>query len=215
MSKFTHIFLDLDGTITNPKSGITKSVAKSLDYFSIPYDGLDSLTSFIGPPLDSSFATYGLKEAEISMAIKIFRDAYAENGMLDCYIYDGIADLLKSLKANNKKVFLATSKVRDYAIEILEHFELIQYFDFVSGSEFDGSRTAKADVIAYALEQTQTVVSPTVVMVGDRKHDIIGAKAHGITAISIKYGFGTDEEFITAGADYIIDSVEDLKKFLI
>ncbi len=215
MSKFTYILFDLDGTITNPKSGITKSVAHALDYFSIPYHSLDDLTYFIGPPLHLSFAAAGVKEEDIPMAIEKYRELYNESGKFDCHIYDGIPDLLQTLKKNDKKIFLATSKVREYAIEILEHFDLIDYFDFVSGSEFDGSRTAKADVIAFALEQTKTKVSPAMIMIGDRKHDIIGAKAHGITTLSIRYGYGTDEEFISEGADYILDSVQDLKKFLI
>ncbi len=215
MSKFTHVLLDLDGTITNPQEGITKSVAFALDHFSIPYASLESLNSFIGPPLDISFREYGLKEEEIEIAIAKFREFYAKEGIFQCFLYDGLVDLLKTLKDNDKIIYLATSKVRDFAYKILEHFKIEQYFDFVAGSEFDGSRTNKADVIAFALEQTNTKITDKIIMVGDRKHDIIGAKKNNIKVAGILYGYGSREELESENPDYLIDNMHDLKLFLI
>ncbi len=215
MSQFSHILLDLDGTVTNPQEGITKSVAYALDYFSIPHKGLSSLCTFIGPPLDQSFMEYGIKKEDIPLAIKKFREYYADKGIYECYLFEGMQGLLQNLKHHDKKIYLATSKVRDYAKQILKHYDIIEYFDFVSGSEFDGTRTLKADVIAFALSQTNTMPSSSVAMVGDRKHDIIGAKTHKLFAVSVLYGFGSKEEFQEHGTDHIAETVEDLGQFLL
>lgn len=215
MAKFTHILLDLDGTLTDPEEGITRSVACALDSLSMPYASIGALKTFIGPPLVQSFAEYGVKEADMDKAITKFREYYANQGIFECTMFKGVPDLLTTLKAHDKKIFLATSKVREYAHRVLDYFEITRYFDFISGSELDGSRTVKADVIAYALKETNTKVTSAVVMVGDRKHDIIGAKKNNITAVGILYGFGSEKEFKTENAGYILDSMEDLKNFLI
>ena len=214
MSRFSHVLLDLDGTITNPQEGITRSVACALDHFAIPYSSLESLCPFIGPPLDVSFSEYGISKADMPIAIEKFREYYREKGIFECEIFEGIPALLKTLKEHDKQVFLATSKVRVFARMILEHYNITEYFDFISGSEFDGTRTIKGEVIKYALEETKTIVSPSVVMVGDRKHDIIGAKSQNLCSVGILYGFGSEQEFKDANADHIIDTVENLKVFL-
>lgn len=216
MAKFSTILFDLDGTITDPKGGITKSVAYALDYLKIPYPSLDSLCVFIGPPLRDSFSDYGVKPQDIGLAIEKYREYYIrENGIFDLKIYPGFADMLKKLKQADKKIFLATCKVRTYAQGILEHFSLAQYFDFVSGSELDGTRITKGEVIAYALSETKTPVSSDVIMVGDRKHDIIGAKENNLQVASILYGYGTRAEFEAHHTDFIIDTVKDLEQFLL
>lgn len=215
MAKFSHVLLDLDGTITNPKEGITRSTAYALDHFSIPYTSLDSLCSFIGPPLDVSFMEYGLSKSDAQIAIVKFREYYADKGIFECELFGGIPELLKTLKQHDKKVFLATSKVLYFAKLLLDHYNITEYFDFISGSEFDGTRVVKAEVIGYALEQTQTKPSSSMVMVGDRKHDIIGAKKHNLCSVGVLYGFGSEEEFNSENADYIIDTVDNLKTFLV
>lgn len=215
MAKFTHILLDLDGTLTDPEEGITRAVACALDSVSMPYDSLESLQSFIGPPLDQSLLNYGVKEKDVPTAITQFREYYANKGIYECKMFEGVPELLKTLKAHDKKIFLATSKIREYAHRVLDHFEITPYFDFISGSEFDGTRTAKAEVITFALEETKTPVSSSIVMIGDRKHDIFGAKHNNITAVGVLYGFGSREEFESENADYIINTMEDLKQFLI
>lgn len=216
MTRFSHILLDLDGTVTNPKEGITRAAAKGLDHFSIPYASLDSLCCFIGPPLEASFMEFGkLSKADAHIAIAKFREYYADKGIFECSLYDGIPHLLQSIKAADKKLFLATSKVRTYAVEILKHFDLLSYFDFISGSEFDGTRVIKGEVIAYALEQTQTKASTDVVMVGDRKHDIIGAKSAGLYSVGILYGYGSKEELESENPHIIIPSVKELEPYLL
>lgn len=216
MARFSTILFDLDGTISDPKSGITKSVAYALDYLKIPYPSLDSLTVFIGPPLRDSFLDYGVKERDVNTAIAKYREYYTnENGIFDLTVYAGFAGMLEKLKRADKKIFLATCKVRSYAREILEHFSLAQYFDFISGSELDGTRTSKSEVIAFALEQTKTQASSEVIMVGDRKHDIIGAKDNKLQVASVLYGYGSTEEFLEHKTDFIIDTVQDLETFLL
>lgn len=216
MPHFSTVLLDLDGTITDPKGGITKSVAYALDYLKIDYPSLDSLCVFIGPPLRDAFLDYGVKEKDLETAVAKYREYYTrEKGIFDLKIYDGFGDMLENLKKADKKICLATCKVRQYARDILEHFSLLQYFDFVSGSELDGTRSSKSEVIAFALEQTQTKVSPEVIMVGDRKHDIIGARDNKIQVASILYGYGTKEEFLEYKTDYILETVKDLEKFLL
>lgn len=216
MAKFSTILFDLDGTITDPKSGITKSVAYALDYFHIPYPSLDSLCTFIGPPLRDSFSEYGVKERDLKLAIEKYREYYIhENGIFDLTIYPGFAQMLKKLKQADKKIILATCKTRIYAMDILEHFSLASYFDFVSGSELDGTRITKGEVIAYALAQTKTEASPQVIMVGDRKHDILGAKENNLQVASVGYGYGSREEFLAHHTDFILETVNDLEHFLL
>ena len=216
MAKFSTILLDLDGTITDPKSGITKSVAYALDFLKVSYPSLDSLTTFIGPPLKDSFMGYGLNEKDAQIAIEKYREYYVkENGIFDLTIYAGFKEMLENLKKADKKICLATCKVRSYAHDILEHFSLVQYFDFISGSELDGSRSTKSEVIAFALEQTNTKVDNSVIMVGDRKHDIIGARDNNLQVASVLYGYGTREEFAEYKTDFVIDTVKDLEKFLL
>lgn len=216
MAKFSTILFDLDGTISDPKSGITKSVAYALDYLKIPYPSLDSLCVFIGPPLRDSFSDYGVKENDIGLAIEKYREYYIrENGIFDLKIYAGFADMLKKLKQADKKIFLATCKTRIFAQDILEHFSLAQYFDFVSGSELDGTRITKGEVIAYALAETKTPASSEVIMVGDRKHDIIGAKENNLQVASVLYGYGNREEFEAHHTDFIVETVKDLEQFLL
>jgi len=214
MSRFSHVLLDLDGTITNPKEGITRAVAYALDSFSMPYKSLDSLCSFIGPPLDTSFMEFGLSKSDTQIAIAKFREYYADKGIFECELFEGIPDLLKTLKQDGKKIFLATSKALFFAKIVLEHYNITEYFDFISGSELDGTRVIKGEVIAYALEQTNTTVTSSVVMVGDRRHDIIGAKSQKLCSVGILYGFGSKEELEAENADYLIDTIENLKTFL-
>ena len=216
MAKFSTILFDLDGTITDPKNGITKSVAYALDYFHIPYPSLDSLCTFIGPPLRDSFSEYGVKESDLKLASEKYREYYIqENGIFDLTIYPGFMDMLKKLKQAEKKIFLATCKTRIYANDILEHFSLAPYFDFVSGSELDGTRITKGEVIAYALAETKTQASEQVIMVGDRKHDILGAKENSLQVASVLYGYGTREEFLAHHTDFIVETVKDLEQFLL
>lgn len=214
MSK-QYILFDLDGTLTDPKIGITKSVAYALETFGIVVRDLDALTKFIGPPLVQSFIEfYDFSSENANLALEKYREYFADKGIYENLVYDGIENLLHNLKENNKTIILATSKPIVYATKILEHFQLLEYFEFVSGSELDGTRVDKADVIAYALKQCNINEYSNVIMVGDRKHDIIGANKIGVDSIGVLYGYGDIEELQAAGATHIVPNINKLTELL-
>ena len=207
------ILFDLDGTLTDPKEGITKSVAHSLKFFGIEVEDLDSLKKFIGPPLiDSYMRYYGFSREQAVLAVEYYREYYAVTGIFENRVYDGVETMLQTLKDLGKVCVLATSKPEHYAVQILEHFGLSRYFSCVAGATMDEKRTNKADVIAYALERVGNIGKT--VMVGDRHHDVEGAKAHGLPCIGVLYGYGSREELETAGADYLAETAEEILKFV-
>lgn len=215
MKNKKYLLFDLDGTVTNPKVGITKSVAYALKHFGIIVDDLDQLCKFIGPPLKHSFQEfYGFGEKEADLAVEKYREYFGAEGLFENEVYQGMEDLLQYLVNRGKILLLATSKPAVYAKQILEHFGLAGYFSFVSGSELDGTRVRKSEVIEYALQQNNIIDKSLVVMIGDREHDIIGAKEAGVTSIGVLYGFGDREELEAAGADEIAETVGDVKKLL-
>lgn len=210
-----YIFFDLDGTITDPKEGITKSVQYSLKKFGIEVTDLDSLCKFIGPPLNVSYEEfYGFSHEEAMKAVDEYRVYYKDRGIFECKLYDGIKELLAHLSKNGNKVVLATSKPIGFAKQLLEHFDIIQYFDFVAGSEMDGTRTDKSEVIEYALSHYPGIDVNDVVMIGDRKFDYIGASKYGIPCILIEYGYGERKELENCKPFAIKETVEELQKFL-
>lgn len=211
-----YILFDLDGTLTDPKVGITKAVSYALEKFGIIENDLDALTKFIGPPLVQSFIDYyGFSMEKSKLAVEKYREYFAEIGIFENVAYDGIEALLQTLKENKKTLIVATSKPAIFANKILEHFNLTKYFDFVSGSELDGTRVDKAEVIAYALEQCDITDNSKVIMVGDREHDIIGANKIGVDSIGVLYGYGNKEEFEKAGATHIVKEVKELEGILL
>jgi len=215
MKKYTTILFDLDGTLTDPKVGITKSVAYALKSFGIEVEELDSLCKFIGPPLKVSFKKYyGFSEQDCIKAIEKYREYFRETGMFENKVYPGIEKLLENLRQNGRKLFVATSKPTVFAIRILEHFNLLRYFDYVAGSELDGSRDSKSDVIKFVLQQNSVTNLTNVVMIGDREHDVIGAKENNIDVIGVLYGYGDREELEKSGATYIVETIEELGKLL-
>jgi len=215
MREYTTILFDLDGTLTDPKVGITKSIAYALKSFGIEVKDLDSLCDFIGPPLRVSFKKYfGFSDQDCIRAIEKYREYFRETGLYENTVYPGIDNLLKNLKGKNKKLFVATSKPTIFAIRILEHFNLLRYFDYVAGSELDGSRESKSDVIRFVLQQNGQTNLTDVVMVGDREHDVIGAKENNIDIIGVLYGYGGREELEKSGATYIAGTVEELSELL-
>jgi len=212
---YQYILFDLDGTLTDPKLGITKSVANALAYFGIIVDDLDSLIKFIGPPLTVSFKEfYHFDNEMVKTAVQKYREYFSVKGLYENAVYPGIKELLSELKQKGKVIVLATSKPTYFAEKILEYFELKQYFDFVAGSEMDLSRNSKEEVIQYALEQTGITLKDNVIMVGDRKHDIIGAKAHNIASVGVLYGYGDREEFQEVGPEYIVETIQELRELL-
>ncbi|MDO4941663.1 MAG: HAD family hydrolase [Lachnospiraceae bacterium] len=217
MKDYKYIFFDLDGTITDPGIGITNGVMYSLTYYGIPLPPREELYKFIGPPLMESYQNYyGFSKEKSVEALAVYREYYSEKGVHENELYPGIEELLIELKKAGKRIVLATSKPEYYAKIILEHFQLSQYFTFIGGSDMaETVRPGKADVIMYDLESCGITDLSEVVMIGDREHDVLGAKKAGIDSIGVLYGYGDRNELETAGADYIVEGIDDLKKILI
>ena len=210
------IFFDLDGTITDPKIGITKSVKHALNAYGIQVDDLDSLCPFIGPPLYESFMSfYGFSAEKAREAIEKYREYFRDTCIYENVPYDGIEQLLQRLVDEGKQLAIATSKPTVFAVRIAEHFGLTSYFKCIIGSELDGTRTRKGEVIAQALKDLDVKDLETVIMIGDREHDIIGARETGIDSIGVLYGYGNREELERAGATAIAASVTELGYLLL
>lgn len=213
---YQYILFDLDGTLTDPKLGITKSVAYALKSYGIQVDDLDSLLKFIGPPLQESFVKYyGFSEEQGAEAVEKYREYFKPYGIYENKVYDGVENMLTELVKCGKKVILATSKPTVFANVILEYFHLDKYFTCAVGSELDGSRVKKGEVITEALRQAGVTDKSLAVMIGDREHDILGAKENGIDSIGVLYGYGDRAEHEAAGAGMIVESVEQLLQLLI
>lgn len=212
-----YILFDLDGTLTDPKLGITSCVQLALSHFGIQVDNLDELEPFIGPPLKDSFMHfYGLSEEQAVEAIKVYRSRFSKLGLYENDMYVGIDHLLSKLREKGYRLSVASSKPTVYVERILEHFNIKQYFHYVVGSHLDGSRTDKNEIIeeAFRLLGVTTECKQQAIMVGDRKFDVEGAKSHGIPCIAVSYGYGSREELEAAEADYIVDSVQELESLL-
>ncbi|MER1999407.1 MAG: HAD family hydrolase [Lysinibacillus sp.] len=207
------ILFDLDGTLTDPKEGIVKSIQFALNHLKIDSPDEQTLASYIGPPLHETFRELGLNEAQTVEAITLYRQRFTTIGMYENEVYEGVEQMLQILREQGKQLAIATSKPLPFATEILRHFKLAQYFDVIAGSNLDGTNSLKADVIATALRQFD---QPTpAVMIGDRKHDIIGAKAHHLDSIGVTFGYGSEEELLQAGATSIVHSVQQLQDELV
>lgn len=212
----TVLLFDLDGTLTDPGVGITKSVKYALDYFNIHTQNLKEHYRFIGPPLLQSFMKYyGFSEEQAQTGVEKYREYFRDTGIFENEPYQGIDRLLDCLSKAGRRLIVATSKPKVFADRILERFNLMQYFDMVCGSELDGTRVNKGEVIRYALDKAGIVDLGKVIMIGDREHDIIGAKEAGIDSIGVLFGYGSYDELHGAGATYIVDTVEELKNLLL
>lgn len=211
MGKQTILF-DLDGTLTDPAEGITKSVAYALEAFGICVEDRARLYPFIGPPLSESFRDfYGFSPEQAQQAIAKYREYFAEQGIFENVPYPGVHQALAALKAGGKRLLVATSKPTVYARRILEHFDLLPYFDFVGGSDMEGKRGKKGQVIACTLGEAGVTDPGQAWMVGDRMHDVLGARENGLECAGVLYGYGSREELQQAGAALLLETVEDLK----
>ncbi len=209
-----YYFMDLDGTVTDSKEGITKSVAYALRRFGISVDNLDTLEVFIGPPLADSFREYyGFDEEQAAAAVEAYREYFRTQGIFENVLYDGMRELLEHVTERGVKVVLATSKPEPFAKQILQYFDLLKYFSFVAGSTLDGKRSRKGDVIRYALESIG-IAPQEAVMIGDRKHDVIGAKENKMKSVGVLYGYGDRTELEAAGADFLAEDVRGLEALL-
>lgn len=215
MKSYDTFFFDLDGTITDSAPGITNSVIYALKKYGIEENDYEKLCKFIGPPLDVSFQEYyGFSKEQSLEAIEYYREYYKDKGIFENSVYDGFEEVVKKLKEAGKRLIVATSKPEPFARRIIEHFGLSPYFDYVAGMELDGRRGSKEEVINYALEACGIKDKSKVLMVGDRRHDVIGARAAGIDCLGVLYGFGTREELEAAGAAYIIERPEEILNFI-
>lgn len=228
-----YVLFDLDGTLTDPMVGITTCVQYALAAAGIEEPDLQKLTPFIGPPLKQSFMEfYGFSDEKAEQAVEKYRERFKDVGIFENEVYEGIPELLSSLKKEGMLLSVASSKPEVFVKRILTHFSIDSYFDAVVGSELDGRRTDKKEVVAEALkrlygkdaetaEKTEgTALSDAVkrkctYMVGDRKFDIIGAKAEGVISVGVTYGYGSEEELLAEKPNFLAHSVDELKEILI
>ena len=209
-----NVFFDLDGTLTDSREGIINGFEYALRYFGIQVEDRKYLEKFIGPSLAESFkAEYKFDEEKTKLAVAKYREYYSTRGLKENKLYAGIKELITDLANNNINIILATAKPQIFAEQILEDFEIKKYFKFISGATLDGSRLKKGDIIKYAIDNLEQIKLEECIMVGDRRHDIEGAKENSMKSIGVTYGFGSEEELKTAGADYIAHNAEELKKY--
>ena len=204
------IFFDLDGTLTDPKVGIAKSIQFALQQLDIEAPNADDLVWCIGPPLQTSFEILAGKELS-SKAVTLYRERFSQVGWSENTPYPDVAQVLESLRHRQIPLYVATSKPHIFAKRILDHFQLSKYFQRVFGSELDGTNVQKTDLLKYALEETGAPAEST--MIGDRKHDVVGAKNNGMKTIGVTYGYGSYAELKTAGAHKIIDTPAKILEF--
>lgn len=212
--KYQWYLFDLDGTLTDPKEGITKCFAYALEKMGVEAPALTELEKYIGPPLINSFREY-FSEADAKKAVEYYRERFRDTGIFENGVYDGIADMLQAARTQGKKLALATSKPQHFAQIIMDHYGLSQYIDILVGSRADGQ--TKADVIrqVFAEAGLDEDGKKQAIMVGDRLHDINGAKECGIDSLGVRFGYAKENELEEAGADYIVATAEELKAFIL
>ena len=206
------ILFDLDGTLTDSGEGIINCASLALEHFGITVRDRETMRVFVGPPLDKTFREFGVPADKTDEAIRVYRSRYIPIGKFENTPYPGIRELLQTLKDHGHRLFVATSKPESMSVEILEHFGLADFFTDICGASFDGSRSTKEDVIAYLFKKNDG--NGEIVMVGDTVYDILGAKAHGIPAIGVDWGYGKTQDMIDAGATAIAYTTGELLELL-
>ena len=206
------VFFDLDGTLTDSGEGIINCAILALEHFGLPIPSREEMRVFVGPPLDQTFIKFGVPADKTDEAIRVYRTRYIPIGKFENHPYPGIEQVLQTLKAQGHRLFVATSKPESMSVEILEKFGLAHYFDKICGATMDGSRSHKADVIAYLREQVGD--TGKTIMVGDTEFDVIGAAAHGIPTIGVSWGYGEVAAMEKAGAVAIANTMEELVTLL-
>lgn len=204
-----HILFDLDGTLTDPKQGFVRSVRFALSKLGIEFDPKTNFESYIGPPLHDTFRMLCGDGDSAEAAVSLYRERYAEIGLYENELYEGITECLDKLFGTAKSIHVATSKPTVFSKRIIEHFQLDQYFNVVFGSNLDGSLSDKTELLKHILEN-QGIAPKSAVMIGDRRFDMIGAKNHGIKALGVLWGYGSEEELSRAGADGICAHPEEI-----
>jgi phosphoglycolate phosphatase len=215
MKRYDPILFDLDGTLTDPKEGITKSILHALSGLGIVENDIDVLVSFIGAPLFECLRTrYSLTEEETRRAVELYREYYSSTGLYENIVYPGIPELLEHLKNGGKTLLVATLKPTMFAERVLDHFDLRRHFDLVIGSDLDPTGIAKPHIIQRALSKLPDAPRERIIMVGDREHDVNGARINGIDSLAVTYGYGSLEELRSANPTYLADSVRDVEALL-
>ncbi|MFJ8529036.1 HAD family hydrolase [Bacillus sp. NPDC094106] len=213
---YTTFLFDLDGTLTDPKEGIVNSVLFALRKMGIDEPNPNDLDSFIGPPIQHSFADrYGMNEKQVEQAVTYFREYMQQSGLFENRVYEGIPDILQELKDEGLRLFIATSKLTVFAKQVVEHFQLAHFFEEIVGSNLDGTRIKKDEIIEHILHTNKGLQKEEIVMIGDRKYDMIGANCNGIDSIGLLYGYGSEGELKEAGATHIVKHVEELRSFYV
>lgn len=211
--KYNTLLFDLDGTLTDSGEGITNSVSYALKKLGIQEDDPAQLIKYVGPPLIDSFVQFaGLSEDKARKAISYYREYFSEKGIFENKVYEGIPELLKALKEQGKNLVVATSKPTVFSERILKHFDLEQCFSLIVGSNLDGTRMKKAEIIQYIIAALPQADKGDMLMIGDRKYDCIGARECGIDCAAVLYGFGTLEELEAEKPAYIVEKVTDLRR---
>ena len=206
------ILFDLDGTLTDSGEGIINCVIYALEKFGLPIPPRENLRYFVGPPLHESFVRQGVPAERAEEAVAAYRERYVPTGMFENTPYPGVRELLEKLKAEGHTLYVASSKPEWMCVDILKHFDLANYFAQICGATMDTSRTNKEAVIEYLIQENGR--ADNMIMVGDTKFDVLGAKAHGIPCIGVSWGYGSVEEMREAGAVSIADTMEQLLKLL-
>lgn len=206
------ILFDLDGTLTDSGEGIINCVIYALERFGLPIPPRDSLRYFVGPPLHESFVKQGVPADRAEEAVAVYRERYVPTGMFENTPYPGVRELLEQLKAEGYTLYVASSKPEWMCVEILEHFDLAQYFAQICGATMDTSRTNKEAVIEYLIQENGK--TDNMLMVGDTKFDVLGAKAHGIPCIGVSWGYGIVADIQQAGAAAVAYTMDELYQIL-
>lgn len=208
---FNYLLFDLDGTLTNPYEGISKSIQYALKSFGIEENNPEVFRRFIGPPLVDSFRDiYGFSGEQAKQAVYKYRERYHEKGVYENKLIDGVPETLKALKEAGKGIYLATSKPLVMAEIVLEQFNLTGYFDFLGGADLNFGRDEKYKVIQWVFESCNITDLSQAVIIGDRKYDVLGGREVGIKSIGVLCGYGTRQEFIDCKADYIVEKFPDI-----
>lgn len=212
---YQYILFDLDGTLTDPREGITKSVQYALAKMGIEEPDLSALEHFIGPPLYDEFSRcYGFDDTQAKQAVAAYRERFSVHGWKENILFDGVSEMLQTLRDAGKTLAVASSKPTVFVEKILELFEIAPYFDAVSGATLDGSISTKAQVVEQALAMLSVQDRKDVVLVGDRMHDVEGAQLCGIDCVGVTFGFGGFEELQQAGAKHIVQDFSELIRLL-
>jgi phosphoglycolate phosphatase len=213
MTAMSPIYFDLDGTLTDPKVGITRSIRYALDGLGYDAPPEDELTWCIGPPLRASLKTLVGSDDFAEIGLASYRKRFAEIGIYENSVYPGIVTVLAALHQSGRRLFVATSKPAVYAERIIAHFEMSAYFERVFGSELDGARSDKTELLHYARKEAGDDATDAI-MIGDRRHDMIGARNNRMTAIGVLYGYGSEQELIDAGAHHVCATPKALLEFI-